>query len=294
MKTGVFAPDWRDRERVEYTRRLIRIAAALLPEGVEGGISTVPLSYKPWIAADAAAVMTSIVRHLAEIAAGLVREHRRSGRRLRLDIEPEPDGLVETSTELVAFYRDWLLPVGAPLLAAELGTSPLDAERLILEHLCVCYDTCHLAIAYEDPVAALAAFAAAGIRVGRVQLSAALQVSLPVPRIETVLAAFDDGVYLPIRQAAPRGVDVSVVADGLGQVARRPGHEKHRRVGRVAVAAAVLREQAERPAHASSSNCVPRASPPISDATISAPASPCFARLANTPRSEAANRTDEP
>ncbi len=49
IKAAVFSPDWRDRERAAYTLRLVHILKQLLPEGVEGGISTVPLSYKPWM-----------------------------------------------------------------------------------------------------------------------------------------------------------------------------------------------------------------------------------------------------
>ena len=45
----MYAPDWRDDARVEYTRDLIRILARLLPRGVDGGVSTAPLTYKPWM-----------------------------------------------------------------------------------------------------------------------------------------------------------------------------------------------------------------------------------------------------
>ena len=49
VKENVHAPDWRDDERIDYTLRLIEILAALLPRGMEGGISTSPLSYKTWL-----------------------------------------------------------------------------------------------------------------------------------------------------------------------------------------------------------------------------------------------------
>jgi hypothetical protein len=44
VKEAVYRPDWRTRERRDYTIVLADILAALLPEGVPGSISTVPCS----------------------------------------------------------------------------------------------------------------------------------------------------------------------------------------------------------------------------------------------------------
>ena len=49
VKAQVHAPDWRDEERVRYTLRLIEILAFLLPDQLDGSISTSPLSYKAWV-----------------------------------------------------------------------------------------------------------------------------------------------------------------------------------------------------------------------------------------------------
>ena len=57
VKAEVYAPDWRDDARVDYTRDLIRILARLLPRGMDGGVSTSPLTYKPWMAAAGADAM---------------------------------------------------------------------------------------------------------------------------------------------------------------------------------------------------------------------------------------------
>src|SRR5687768_7837285 len=48
VKDQVHAPDWTTNERVEYTIRLFDILTEILPEGMEGGISTSPLSYRHW------------------------------------------------------------------------------------------------------------------------------------------------------------------------------------------------------------------------------------------------------
>ena len=41
IKTDVYRPDWATDERLEYTKQLVRILAALLPNNVSGSISTV-------------------------------------------------------------------------------------------------------------------------------------------------------------------------------------------------------------------------------------------------------------
>ena len=53
VKDQVHAPDWLSADRVAYTIRLAQILTSLLPEGVDGGISTSPLSIKieiTWLA----------------------------------------------------------------------------------------------------------------------------------------------------------------------------------------------------------------------------------------------------
>lgn len=182
VKDSVYAPDWSKSERLDYTLRLTNILAELLPAGIEGSISTLPLSYKPWFKSDSAAkesVFKTATLHLAEVVAAMVRIRTETGKLLHLDLEPEPDGLIENSAEVVDYFQTQLLPIGGAYLAEHLGIS-LDAARShILEHICICYDTCHFAVEYEDPDAVFKKFQAAGIKIGKIQISAALQVQLP-------------------------------------------------------------------------------------------------------------------
>lgn len=188
VKSQIFAPDWQEPDRLDYTLRLVEILRRLLPPGMDGGISTVPLSYKPWVAADNARAWTRLTRNLVRLTLKLM-EAKEQGALIHLDLEPEPDGLLETSGEVVDFYRNWLLPVGGAMLAEAAGVSVAAARRHLLEHIRVCLDTCHLAVEFEDPGAALAAWAAHGIRVGKVQLTAGLKVLLPPdPRLRADLA----------------------------------------------------------------------------------------------------------
>jgi hypothetical protein len=139
----------------------------------------------------------TMTANIVRIADAMVRVKERSGKTLHLDIEPEPDCLIETSDEAVAFFEHWLLPLGAPHLAGTVGSSADAAREQLLEHIRVCFDCCHFAVEYEDPAAALARLRAAGIRVGRVQLSSALLVPSPAgAAVIERLGAFADPVYL--------------------------------------------------------------------------------------------------
>jgi hypothetical protein len=186
VKDQVFAPDWTSEGRLNYTLDLLSVLSGLLPDGMEGGISTMPLSYKPWLknAESKEADWQAIVRNLVRLAQTMAELHRDSGKMIHLDIEPEPDGLIENTSEVIAFYNDWLLPVGGQLLA----------HQLLRDHIRICFDSCHIAVEYENPAVALGRLHAAGIQIGRVQLSSALKVDLPtnVGR----LVPFADSTYL--------------------------------------------------------------------------------------------------
>jgi hypothetical protein len=188
----VFAPDWTNDARLNYTLDLMEVLRGLLPDGVDGGISTMPLSYKPW---SNAPDWNAIVRNLVRLTEAMVRLDRTEGKLIHLDIEPEPDGLIENSTEVVRFYGEWLLPVGAPLLAKALGVPESEARQLLLDHIRICFDSCHIAVEYENPAEALSRLRAASIQIGRVQLSSALKVGLPEGDTKR-LVPFADSTYL--------------------------------------------------------------------------------------------------
>lgn len=206
VKDAVYAPDWTRPERLDYTLRLARILAHLLPEDGRGSISTVPLSYKPWHTAghDAAwpvagaGVLAACADALIAARDALARIEDETGRLVHLDLEPEPDCALETMAETAAFFREHLLPRGE--------------QARTLRHLRVCWDVCHAAVEYERPAQALAELDAHGIEVGRLQLSSALKAELgsPAARREVAerLRPFAEGTYL--HQVVERRADGSL------------------------------------------------------------------------------------
>ena len=186
VKDRVYAPDWSTVERLAYTRRLVQILAELLPEGMEGSISTLPLSYKPWFSGPEALerVFRSSTIALISLVIDLVKLQAETGKLIHLGLEPEPDGLLENTQEVIAFFEYWLLLLGSAALGQQLGISNDRAEQHIRNHIRVCYDTCHFAVEYEEPARALSHLQEAGIGISKVQLSSAVRIAIPAALTE--------------------------------------------------------------------------------------------------------------
>ena len=232
VKDQVYAPDWSMRSRLTYTIRLAKILAALLPPGIDGSISTLPLSYKPWWDAGTQPqhILTQSSFNLALIAAELANIRAATGKLLHIDLEPEPDGLLENAAEVIRFFQDWLLPIGGRYLAERHGIAQASAQSLLHEHIQVCYDTCHFAVEYEDPASVFERFSAAGIKIGKIQLSAAIKVSLTAPReqIAKRLRPFAESTYL--HQVIERWSDGTLhrhrdLTDALPHLEQSPAQE---------------------------------------------------------------------
>ncbi|SDF97698.1 hypothetical protein SAMN05421827_102295 [Pedobacter terrae] len=203
VKDQVHAPDWTTVERVEYTLRLAEILSQLLPDDLDGGISTSPLSYKPWFTATEARIdaTTSATANIIKVAEALQQIQVRSGKLIHLDIEPEPDGFLESGPEFIDWYENVLLAAGKD-------------ENLIKNHIRLCYDVCHFAIGYEPHTAIINELQEKGIKIGKIQISAALKAKLPVSVSERnvvldQLSRFDEPTYL--HQVIARKNDGSLI-----------------------------------------------------------------------------------
>lgn len=191
VKARVYEPDWQTEERKNYTCLLADLLAGWLPEGQDGSISTVPVGFAPALtgasAVDAAvAQLLGTVRHLARVEA-------ETGREIHLGLEPEPSCFLESSEDFVRFYERLLAAAGP------------GEEQLVRRHLGVCFDTCHVALAFESLAGAWDRYVAAGIRISKVQLSAALQTGSG-EEARAALRAFDEPTYLhQVRARLPDG-----------------------------------------------------------------------------------------
>jgi hypothetical protein len=179
VKEQVYAPDWTTAERLTYTNLLFNILAQILPAGIEGSVSTLPGSFKEFITSpeQGQSIRDNLwrcVEHISELS-------RRTGQKLHLGLEPEPLGWFETSDETIRFF--------------ESTRAEHPGDPRLNEHLGVNYDTCHLAVEFEEPQAAMAAFAKHGIKISKLHLSSALKLQ-PTESARHALAGFADDVYL--------------------------------------------------------------------------------------------------
>ena len=201
VKDKVHAPDWTTRDRVNYTVRLFEQLAFLLPEGISGGISTSPISYKHWYSGtkEKNAVMETGAMHLSELILKLYKLEERTSKYLHIDIEPEPDGMLENTEDVLKFYQNFLLPIAKNELIKILNISEEKTKKIVLRYCTLCYDICHFSLAYEEPAHTFEKLKNAGIKIGKIQVSAALKVKFDTSgkdKIWDSLAQFDEPTYL--------------------------------------------------------------------------------------------------
>ena len=207
VKDQVHAPDWTTSARVAYTNRLFRLLADLQTEPIstQPGISTSPLSYRYWFdwtdpeARHKAFHQTTL--NVLLVVKQLVTLHRETGLAMHLDLEPEPDGLLETADEFVAWFTDYLLPLGENQLFDTFGMDAGEAGETLRRHVQLCYDVCHFAVGYEQPTDVLTKLKAHDLRVGKIQISAALKALLPADTsrreaIKEAFSRFNEPTYL--------------------------------------------------------------------------------------------------
>lgn len=175
VKERAYLPDWRQAERVSYTKRLGDLATLMQPDARTLSISTVPVAFKQGFNDSDWPV---VYEHLREVLAHFVELKQRTGIKVVLAIEPEPACVLETTPEVLDFFQRL-----RPLLTAQED-----------EHLGLCFDCCHQAVEFEDPAECLRRLEQAQIPIAKVQVSSALR-AVTEGEIRRLLR-FDEPVYL--------------------------------------------------------------------------------------------------
>ena len=204
VKDQVHAPDWTTQDRVLYTVQLFNILSAILPQGMEGGVSTSPLSYKHWHSAgkeERQQAFETATENVLKVVQDLIAIKQSTGQVMHLDLEPEPDGLIGNGLEFISWYLHQLVPQGVKYLKKHMAYDEKKAVSSIREHVQLCYDICHFAVGYEDHTAVLNELKFQGINVGRIQISAALKGDMapnPIDRDKVINAfkQFNESTYL--------------------------------------------------------------------------------------------------
>ncbi|MBI1246979.1 hypothetical protein GC197_03940 [bacterium] len=198
VKLDVYEPTWWQVERLSYTKNLVTILDRLLAPGEEGSISTLPIAWRNPEPTDQQ--WSATVSNLLEMVDHLHQLEQQSGRLIYLCIEPEPGCLLDTTEDVIQFFHTRLFSAG-------------DQER-IRRYLRVCHDVCHAAVMFEDQSTVLQKYADAGILIGKVQISSAIEIHFAEltenqrGEVLAEVAAFAEDRYM--HQTTSRDIDGNV------------------------------------------------------------------------------------
>jgi hypothetical protein len=191
----VYEPDWTTNQRVEYTKSIADILVDITDADTSPSIQTAPLAFAPNVSDEnyIARFTTSVF----EVLAHLYHLEARTGRRVKLSIEPEPACYLETTDETVAFFKERMhAPAGVAELA-KIAQIPLsEAEGAIKRYLGIVFDIGHQSVGFEDIPQSLEKLVNAGIPIFKLQEAAALWVESLSLDIIPELRRFTDTIYL--------------------------------------------------------------------------------------------------
>lgn len=214
VKENVYIPDWTTPERLQYTHDCARILAALMPEGTEGSISTVPLGFKEFEHPDD--FNDRACTQLIELARRLDELYDDTGKLVRLAIEPEPFCLLETTDEAIAFFEDlWQR-------ADKMGVGDVVRQTIGL-----CYDVCHQAVEFEEIDQSIHKLVDAGVRINKVHITCAIEIDNPAENEagRRALADYVEPRYLHQTMARASTGDVHRLVDLTTEHALQPPAE---------------------------------------------------------------------
>lgn len=160
VKHRVYQPTWFEPDRLDYTLKLVRIMNGLLPDGLEGSISTLPISWPDPKLTDQQ--WSTVTSQLVRVANELAELESNTGRLIHVCLEPEPGCVLQRSRDMVDLFENQLL------------RQPGVDEDIVRRHLRVCHDICHAFVMFESQADVWQAYRNAGISVGKVQVSSAI------------------------------------------------------------------------------------------------------------------------
>ncbi|MCV4283246.1 metabolite traffic protein EboE [Pseudomonas capsici] len=192
VKAEVYLPSWADAERLTYSLQLAEILAEALPANCDQGvISSVPLGYAAHWSPERQQRAEEL---LAQLTSSLASLKHKTGKKIVICLEMEPDCVLENTTQAIEFFHR------------------LQARDPHHEHLALCFDVCHQAVVFEHCYQSLQRLREAGVPVGKIQLSNAMICRLPAEdesRREQVLDAlgdFAEATYLhQVKTLDPQG-----------------------------------------------------------------------------------------
>lgn len=191
----VYEPDWFTEDRVRYTMQVADILAEITPPSVAPSIQSAPLAFRPKVASDDD--VDRLTENLLRVVSHLIDVERRTGRRVKLALEPEPFCFLETTEETVRYFQDHVWSGdGIGRLARLTGLPASEVVGLVRRHLGVVFDICHQSVQFEDIAASLRLLRDSGVPIFKFQAAAALWVPEVTAEAIDALTPFTDTIYL--------------------------------------------------------------------------------------------------
>lgn len=198
-KGAIHVPDWRTEERLGFMFRASNLAADVLtgawdespgqpeePVPSTFSLTTNALSHRSMVDVDMPGNWAALTLNVVRVVQHLIGIRERTGITIHMDLEVEPGSLLRNTDDIERFYRNWLLTRGAAMLSDRMQVEGSTAAEEILRHVRLALDTAHAAVVFDDPETSLDRLQAMGIMIGRLQVSAALEVTVPDDPAELV------------------------------------------------------------------------------------------------------------
>lgn len=217
LKERVFQPAWWERDRLEYTLAVARVAVELAraSPGPRSHLSISTHCGQFGAFEEGSAKELAAIAHLARCALEFARLEERGAPRLVLALEPEPRSSCNDLAALARFFPR-LLERGARFLEREHGLGASRGQALLRRHLGTCLDACHAAVEFEE-ASVIDPGSGRGV-LGKLQFTSALCVPDPATnaRGRDALLALDEPRFL--HQTTGRSATGLLRARDLGEL----------------------------------------------------------------------------
>lgn len=186
VKENVYLPDWTTDERRDYTLDCAKVLSVLLPDGMEGSLSTLPLGGR--MNQCSQNFHEECYEQLIQTAKALSVLHQETGRCIRLAVEPEPCCHISSIPHLA-------VPIFNDLRDYAASKNALDE---VTEYIGLCFDVCHQAVEFEDIAESIGLLVEHGVRINKLHISNAIELTNPETNREgrEALARFVEPRYL--------------------------------------------------------------------------------------------------
>ncbi|MSO24722.1 MAG: hypothetical protein CK523_02615 [Actinobacteria bacterium] len=195
VKERVYEPDWTTEARTKYTMHIADILAEVTNQPVEPTIQTAPLAYRP--KASTPEFLANFNENIYRVIAHLMNLEKKTGRRIKLAVEPEPYCFLETIPETVQWFNEKIYSLAAAERISKLSGEPLsEVFGATRRYLGVVLDICHQSVAFESIAEDIDQLSQAGIPIFKLQEAAALRVDQVDAEIVTELKKYTGTIYL--------------------------------------------------------------------------------------------------